>query len=68
MAGTKEITELAITYRCPVTNVRYESAPWENVRLYSNYSGCDLCGQHGETTMYIECICGKTHELVVESQ
>ena len=28
---------------------------------------CDMCGSHGSVTMYVDCECGKTHDIEINS-
>ncbi len=57
---------VGLTILCPTLN--------KNVTLTSDYSfsshesECELCGSHGEMSVYVlKCECGKTHDIEISS-
>lgn len=56
---------LSVTIECPTEGVG--SVDIADVSYSSSYSGCELCGSHGETEMVVLCPCGNYHDIVITS-
>jgi hypothetical protein len=65
MRKKDESKVLGIVYFCDVLKKEIVTKGVDG--LSSNTQDCELCGSHGSVKFYINCECGKFHDIEVDS-
>ena len=61
-----ELRCIKVTYYCPWENMEITQEISE-LDITAGMESCDTCGEHGEVTVDILCICKRMHELCIKT-